>query len=418
MREQIKILIIDDNEDDIQKLVSLLISEGYPQPTIVKDQKSFENEYSLNENYDVIISEHEIWGLNSLQIFNMSKQKCPDVIFIVLSNKISDDFGVELLKEGIDIYFLKNTLLKLPPVIEKLYLGRHAGFEIKRLKELNDELNEAYKEIDTQNKNIKESILFAKRIQNLTLPKIDSLLKNFPEAFILYRPKDIVSGDFYWFRGTNGIDNGYCNGDCKKFMIAIGDCTGHGVSGALLSMIGYNLLNDIVIDGEILTNPTEILSQLDVSIRKLLKQDTNNACGYQDGIDMSFITIDKEIKKIYYCGCKRPLLYLVKPEKKIIVYKGEPYFVGGFSERGPKTFKTQEIDYQNDDIIYMLSDGYTDQFGGERNRKFMHNNFASLLIQMQHLPLNYQSQLLEQKLIKWQGTNEQTDDIVVMGIKL
>jgi serine phosphatase RsbU (regulator of sigma subunit) len=232
-------------------------------------------------------------------------------------------------------------------------------------------------------------------------------LRNFPEAFILHRPKDIVSGDFYWFHGGNGHG---------EFMSAVGDCTGHGVSGALLSMIGYNLLNDIVGDDNLLTNPTDILSELDLGICKLLKQDTEP--GYQDGIDMSFVTINKKEKKIYFCGCKRPLLYLVRNEKKISVYKGEPYLVGGTDTRHEKTFKTQEIDYIDGDIIYMSTDGYTDQFGGDRNRKFMKDKFSDMLLDIQHLNLCYQSQLLEQKIIKWQGDLEQTDDILVVGIKL
>jgi len=149
---------------------------------------------------------------------------------------------------------------------------------------------------------------------------------------------------------------------------------------------------------------------------KLLKQDING--GYHDGIDMSFISIDKENQKIYFCGCKRPLLYLVRNEKKIIVYKGEPYIVGGTDERVVKTFKAQEINYKRGDTIYMLSDGYTDQFGGDDNKKLMKEKFSEILLSIQHLKLHYQAQLLEQKLVRWQGCNEQTDDVLVVGIKL
>jgi len=133
---------------------------------------------------------------------------------------------------------------------------------------------------------------------------------------------------------------------------------------------------------------------------------------------MSFVTIDKNNKKIYFSGCRRPLLYLVKKENKIIVYKGDPYLVGGVNERITKTFKTQEIDYESGDIIYMLTDGLTDQFGGEHDKKLMKSGFIKILSEIQHLNLSYQSQLLEQKLLRWQGNNEQTDDILVVGIKL
>ena len=336
---------------------------------------------------------------------NIARNIYPNVIFILVSGKINEEFAVELLKEGIDAYFLKDRMLQIPYAIDNIYLKYRYDDDLKKLKKVNDELENANKIIEIENQNIIENIKFARRIQDLTLPKIDLLLKNFQDAFILYRPKDIVSGDFYWFTSMH-----------NRFMIAVGDCTGHGVSAALLSMIGYNLLEEIIVNEENAIDPTEILSRLDYHMCKLLKQSTNG--GYQDGIDMSFVSIDKEHKKIYFCGWKRPLLYLVRNEKKIIVYKGEPYVVGGIDPKIIKTFKAQEIDYIDGDIIYMLTDGYVDQFGGEHNKKFMSDNFAKILLSIQHLKLNYQSQLLEQKLIKWQGDLEQTDDILVVGIKL
>jgi len=407
LRKNIKILLIDDNEEDILKTCEVLMSNGYEMPIIVKNEKEFNVICDSENHIDVILCEHEIWDTTSLQIFNLAKQKCPNIVFILLSNKISDEFGVELIKEGIDIYFLKSTMLKMPYVIEQFCVGRKIIREVELLKETNDKLKQAYRDIEVKNENIIQSIIFAKRIQSLMLPKIDLLLKNFDEAFILYKPKDIVSGDFYWFNKCYHHN---------RFAIAVGDCTGHGVSGALLSMIGYNLLNEIINDEDHHDSPTEILRELDNNIVKFLKQDVTN--GYQDGIDMSFINIDQENKKIYFCGCKRPLLYLVRDEKEIKIYKGEQYIIGGTDSIIEKTFRTQEIEYKTGDVIYMLTDGYPDQFGGERNKKFMKNRFTQTLLDIQHLPLNYQSQLLEQKLIKWRGENEQTDDILVVGIKL
>lgn len=415
MREIIKILIIDDSKEDINKLSNLLVSNGFSRSNLITidDDKSF-IDILKNEKPDVIISEHEVDKYNSLNTLNTSKKILPNVIFIVVSNLITDDFGLELLKEGVDIYFLKESISKLPFVIEKFYMGRHIQDEITKLEAANSELERAYREIEMKNENMIQSILFAKRIQDQTLPKIDILLKNFSEAFIIYKPKDIVSGDFYWFHNTATTD------DIKpddRFMIAVGDCTGHGVSGALLSMIGYNLLNEIVIDDdEKITDPTEVMTLLDNNIVKTLKQDLT--VGYQDGIDMSFISIDKLNKMIYFCGCRRPLLYLVRNEKQIIVYKGEQHMIGGMNEGITKTFKTLEIPYQKNDVIYMLTDGITDQFGGPQNRKLMRDNFKDMLLDIQHLCLNYQSQLLEQKLLKWRGDNEQTDDILIVAIKL
>lgn len=407
MRENIKILLIDENKEDSKKIFDLLVSENYPDPIIVDNEKRFKELCSVDQNFDVIIAEEQLGIYNSLQIFNLAKIKCDNIIFIVVSDKITDDFGLELLKEGVDIYFMKDSIFKLPVVIEKLYMGRKIQKRISELEKDHILLKEAYKEIETKNQNIIESIVFAKRIQDLTLPKIDLLLKNFDEAFVLHKPKDIVSGDFYWFNRCT-IHN--------RFMVAVGDCTGHGVSGALLAMIGYNLLTEITNDADHSSSPTDILMEMDKHMCSLLQQNTST--GYQDGIDMSYISVDQENQKIYFCGCRRPLLYLVRNEKKIIVYKGEPYIVGGNDTRHVKTFKTQEIDYQKGDIIYMLSDGYTDQFGGPDNKKLMKEEFSKILLSIQHLNLNFQAQLLEQKLYKWMGDNEQTDDILVVGIKL
>jgi len=397
--------MLDDAEEDAKMISNFLVTEGYQQPILVKDEDAFKKLCSLDEKIDIVICEHELWGLNSLQILNMAKEKCPNVIFILVSNKVNDEFAFELLKEGIDAYFIKDRILQMPQAIENIYAKHHYLEESEKLVEVNKALQEAYKIIEAKNESITQSIVFAKRIQDLTLPKTDLLLKNFQDAFILYKPKDIVSGDFYWFRNIN-----------DRFMVAVADCTGHGVSGALLSMIGYNFLNEIVDYEDNITDPTKILSQLDGDMVKLLKQDING--GYHDGIDMSFISIDKENQKIYFCGCKRPLLYLVRNEKKIIVYKGEPYIVGGTDERVVKTFKSQEINYKRGDTIYMLSDGYTDQFGGDDNKKLMKEKFSEILLSIQHLKLHYQAQLLEQKLVRWQGCNEQTDDVLVVGIKL
>ena len=405
LKDTIKILIVDDSEENVKSLTTFLIENGFTHPILIaKDEKTFLKH--LEECLpDVIICEHELPGFNSLQALNYVKEKCPDVIFILVSTEISDEFAVELLKEGVDVYFLRHRIFQLPLAIERLCTGRRNKEEVKKLSAVNEELKRAYKEIEEKNQSITQSIIFAKRIQTLTLPKIDLLLRNFQDAFILYKPKDIVSGDFYWFRMIN-----------DRFLVAVADCTGHGVSGALLSMIGYNFLDEIVNSEENMTDPTQILMELDEHMVKLLKQDMTN--GYQDGIDMSLISIDKEKQKIVFCGCKRPLLYLVRNEKKINVYKGEPYIVGGVDTRHQKTFKSQEISYKRGDTIYMLSDGYTDQFGGQENKKLMNERFSETLLSIQHLKLNYQAQLLEQKLVRWQGCNEQTDDVLVVGIKL
>ena len=178
VREKIKILIIDESKDDIKKISDLLISNGYLESNLItiNDEESFTNVLT-KETPDVIISEHEVKSYNSLNGLNISKKILPNVIFIVVSGQITDDFGLELIKEGIDIYYLKKSFSKLPFMIEKFYNSRHIEEEMSKLESINAELERAYREIEMRNKNMIQSILFAKRIQDQTLPKIDILLK-------------------------------------------------------------------------------------------------------------------------------------------------------------------------------------------------------------------------------------------------
>lgn len=405
MRENIKILLLEDSPTDIELISYFLDKNGYTIPILLSnDEKSFIKQLDENKP-DVILSDHTLPQFNSLKAFDIAKRKYPDIVFIVVSGYISEDFAIELLNEGIDDYIMKDNLHRLPHAIESAYIKCCYKKESINLENANKELENAYGLIELKNRNITQSIIFAERIQTLTLPKTDILFKNFSESFVFYKPKDIVGGDFYWFTNRN-----------ERFVAVVADCTGHGVSGALLAMLGSNLLTEIIENKDNFDSLTDILMELDSGVCKLLKQNVNN--NYHDSIDLAMISIDKENKKIYFCGCKRSLLFFIKKEKTIMTYKGEPYLIGGVNDRIIKTFKTQEIDYEDGDIIYMYTDGYVDQFGGDDNKKMMKDRFINLLLSFQHLELEYQCQLLEQKLIKWQGEFEQTDDILVVGIKL
>jgi sigma-B regulation protein RsbU (phosphoserine phosphatase) len=405
LRKTIKILILDNSKEDVERISKCLMDNGYTMPIVAcGDEKSYVTQ--LDEwKPDVVLCEHVLPSYNSFRALDIVRHKYPDIIFIIVSGEICEEFALELLKEGVDDYVLKNRLLRLPHSIESAYIKRRHKEESEKLVQANTELLNANKIIDLKNKHLMQSIMFAERIQSLTLPKIDTILKEFPEAFIYYKPKDIVSGDFYWTCNKN-----------NRFMTVLADCTGHGVSGALLSIIGSNFLNEIMEHENKFNYPTDILSLLDKNLRKLLQQDVNS--GYQDGIDIAFISIDKVNKKLYFSGCKRPILIYKKREKKIIEYKGEPYLIGGVDDNVIKTFRTQEISYRAGDVIYMFTDGCVDQFGGPNNKKLMKERFIDMLLSFKHLELNYQGQLLEQKINKWRGNFEQTDDILVMGIKL
>jgi len=403
MRSTIKILILDENTGDNERIINCLSEKGYTLPiSVCDDEESFMRELK-NNTPDVILCEHESKDINSFKANFLARKQQPEIIIILVSGQVTEEFAVELLNDGFDDYVMKCQLLRLPHAIESAIIKRKFVAESKKLSIANAELLCAYEIIEAKNKNVIQSIVFAERIQKLTFPKIDVLLKNFSESFILYKSKDIVSGDFYWF---NDMGN--------DFLATVADCTGHGVSGALLSMIGYESLNEITQSGE--KSPKQILSDLDTTVCKILKQSENE--GYQDGIDLAFVHIDKAQKIIHFSGCKRPLFILSLKTGEINEYKGEPYLIGGIDKNVVKTFKTQDIKYDDGDVIYMFSDGYVDQFGGEDNRKFSKDRLIKMLTSIKHLKLEYQGQLLEQRFYKWKGELEQTDDILVIGIKL
>jgi serine phosphatase RsbU (regulator of sigma subunit) len=222
-----------------------------------------------------------------------------------------------------------------------------------------------------------------------------------PNSFILFKPRDVVSGDFYWFNKTE-----------DKLFFACVDCTGHGVPGAFMSMIGNSLLNEIVLTKKI-TSPSAILSNLNKSIFKVLKQNTSES---RDGMDMALCMIDLNARTLTFSGANRELLLIRHSE--LIEYKPTKNAIGGFTD-SETIFNETVIDVLENDQFYMTTDGYADQFGGEKGKKLMTKNFKDFLIQIHSLPMNYQREQLDQKIINWMGTaHAQVDDILVIGIKL
>lgn len=287
----------------------------------------------------------------------------------------------------------------------------------------NLDLEDAMEQIQYQNKNIMQSINYAQRIQEAMMPKQDLMQTLFKESFIFFKPRDIVSGDFYWFKEVqpkrNGVknaslpigkDGGSDTGLDKKFIVSAVDCTGHGVPGAFMSMLGYNLLNDIV--GKGVVEPNEILSQLHQGIRTSLNQD---ATQNRDGMDMALCVIDPENKTMEYSGAQNPLIYI--QDGRLYRIRGNKFPVGGFQvEHHNYTKHVIKIDKPT--TCYIFSDGFHDQFGGPQGRKFMTKNFRDLLYEIYQMPMEEQKNILELVINEWMGDNEQTDDILIIGFQL
>jgi serine phosphatase RsbU (regulator of sigma subunit) len=278
----------------------------------------------------------------------------------------------------------------------------------KSLEIKNNEIAEAYQIIETnrnqiaeKNKNITDSINYAKRIQQAILPSKEEMDKSFKNYFILYKPKDIVSGDFYFHAKRD-----------DKVVVAVADCTGHGVPGAFMSMIGNDLLNHIIIENGI-TRPAEILNQLNKGVKKALKQESL-ASETRDGMDIAICLIDAKAKHVEFAGAVRSLYYSSNGIQKIA---GDATSIGGFTKEDYQ-FTNHELNLAVGDSLYIFTDGYVDQFGGEKGKKFMTKNLRNLLSEICSRDMDEQSRLLDKTLVAWKGDNEQVDDILVMGIQL
>jgi len=264
-----------------------------------------------------------------------------------------------------------------------------------------DELDLSNKELDKKNHQIMESINYAKLIQTAMLQPETTLDEHVPDSFILFKPRNVVSGDFYWY--TNKGD---------KLIIAAIDCTGHGVPGAFMSMIGANILNQIVLN-ENNTEPHIILDELHKGVNIALNQ---KHTGNDDGMDASLFVIDKKKKAISFSGARNSLVLVKNGELQEI--DGDDISIGGFMRSRDEEFTKKEIPVDGDIYVYSFSDGYPDQFGGERNRKFMHGRMKDLLFDIHKKDMSEQKDILENTIESWkkESNAKQTDDILVIGM--
>lgn len=264
-------------------------------------------------------------------------------------------------------------------------------------------LREQKAEIERKNRDITDSINYAKTIQSSILPPLEILKNHFPESFIFFVPRDIVSGDFYWFYRTK-----------DHFIISCADCTGHGVPGAFMSMIGSTLLNDIV-KREDVNSPADILERLDFEIKVLL-QNSKNKETTRDGMDISVVEINPETKRVRVASAKRPVYLYVDNEMSI--YKGNRRSIGDSLIDDDTPFVNIEYHCNTGDLVYLFSDGYSDQFGGPKQKKFMKVGVKQMLEDIHSLSMDQQYESVHEHFYNWKGDLEQVDDVIFMGIKL
>ncbi len=356
-----------------------------------------------NYNPDIILSDQSVPKFSSLEALNVARKSIPDVPFVLVTGAASEEFAVECMKAGADDYILKDSMMRLPTVINNICSRTHAQREKREVESLHTKLQLAYNKIEQYNKSLTDSLKYAKLIQEAMLPDKQILAKYFDRSFIIFRPKDIVSGDFYWFGEKDGL-----------LVVVVADCTGHGVPGALMSMIGSGILHEIVnVNGE--TKPSNILYHLNLGVRKALKQDTSNQrC---DGMDIAICTLNKNSAELQFAGANRHLVYFRKA-RHLELIKGNKFGIGGLHAESDLHFTNHSVSYKPGDVIYMFTDGYADQFGGARGKRMMTRNLLKILERSLSFGLEEQSIVLTHWLHRWQRNLDQTDDILLLGAEL
>ncbi|MGQ1890208.1 PAS domain S-box protein [Thermophagus sp. OGC60D27] len=318
---------------------------------------------------------------------------------------------------------LSNIKEKQETIISEVRVSTQEGeriMEIKGIPELNDddelesvlfvshdmtEFKKIEAEIKEKNKKISDSINYAQRIQSSLLPDSSYLQDYFPRSFIFYRPKDVVSGDFPWFLKKE-----------DTFYVAAVDCTGHGVPGALLSFIGYFLLNNIVSSDPSLSS-NQIMERLHQEVRRTLKQDKEGSTG-RDGMDIAFCKIEPKNKILDYCGAHRPLFLLRDGE--LMEYQGTRKGIGGapLPRRKEKEFENHLIEYNEGDKIFIFSDGLPDQLGGPDRKKFQPRRMREALTMDPGFTMAHFSRYFPKTFYDWMGNEKQVDDVLLIGIEL
>ena len=307
----------------------------------------------------------------------------------------------ELLNEkgqseiSVDDFELEDLSVLIKNLITKNKLAE------KKLKRTNKKLKVQSIEIEKKNQNILSGIEYAKRIQDTILNETGAFQKIVPNSFVLNLPKEIVSGDFFWFHKSD-----------SKIILAVADCTGHGVPGAFMSIISNMVLNEIVVDAKV-NEPSEILKILHKRISQIFKLDAENAQS-QDGLDIAVCVINTENDVLEFAGANRPM-YLIR-KNELTILKGVARSIGGFKPDKQQKFLTQEISLENEDVLYLFTDGYIDQFGGDESLKFSSKKFQQQLLNNVSKSANEQLLSLQETHLQWKNNEQQVDDILVVGM--
>jgi serine phosphatase RsbU (regulator of sigma subunit)/tetratricopeptide (TPR) repeat protein len=372
------------------------ILEGYKSlSSVYKASKQFEHSLKyFNMYYDVkdsLLNKENFKQLAELNTRYETDKKEKEILLLTKDQELNTKIirQQQLERWGL-IGGLGLLSISIASIYKRYRFKRKANVLLERQKE----------EIQQKNILITDSIDYAKTIQEAVLPTQQEIKNLLPESFVLYKPKAIVSGDFYWL-GTSD----------DRLICAVADCTGHGVPGAFMSLLGYNMLENAVKDLQE-TNPALILNTLHTEVKKRLTGDAEET---KHGMDISLISIDNKTKRLEFAGAHNSV-YIIRANE-LIELKADKIGIG--ENKNHITFHNQQLDIQAGDMIYLFTDGFPDQIGGSKRKKFYYASFKELLLAISTLPMEEQKNKLQETHLQWMGDKmDQTDDILIMGMRI
>ncbi len=384
------ILLVDDSAVNLEILSEAL--NRYNTVATTNGDDAMEIAFSRNKP-DLILLDVIMPGLNGYEVCKIlkSNDQSKDIPIIFITGQNDSESVLKGFEAGAVDYITK------PFNIMELKARVKTQLSIKMARDQNQRLMNMIK---TVNKKLTDSIEYAQKIQNASMPKKEFLDKLLLEHFILLKPRDIVSGDFYW-AGEAG----------DKLIIVAADCTGHGVPGAFMSMFGVAYLHEIVGKNGF-TQPAEIINELRRIVIESLKQDESSEV--KDGMDISVVSIDKNTKELEFAGAFNDMILIRDNEMQIYEADHMPVSIGEVNQ--PYTNYT--IPYKSGDNIYLYTDGFPSQFGGPNDKKLMQKGFRNLLMENHHYTMSEQGDIYSNYFDVWKGINDQIDDVLVIGIRL
>lgn len=364
-------------------------------------KKSYDSEQARKQLQDSLERESSTKDLARMQAQFENERKQREIEMLNKENEVNQ---LRLAKQRM----VRNLIIVLTVLILITLILIYSRYKAKQranveLEGKNREIAKQKEIVEEKNWAITSSIEYAKRIQDAIMPTMAQIREFLPESFVYYRPKEIVSGDFYWFSHQHG----------QTYLAAV-DCTGHGVPGAFMSMIGNDHLNQIV-NVEMVKRPDQVLNRLHEEIQVTLKQ-KHGVSENHDGMDVALCAIDRGQRKLYFSSANR-YLYFIR-DNELSEVKGDHFNIGGVMHEDVRQYNVHELDLLPGDTFYMFSDGLSDQFGGGNSKKFGYRRLKDLLLQMHAMPMDTQREFFEKSMLQWMGGNDQIDDFLLIGVRV